>query len=170
VFTTQTVPAGTEDATALTRLNAVILDALGLARGVAHTEFIRGGDGRWHFLETSARVGGAFIVDVVEAATGINLWHEWARVEVAGERGTYAVPAADERVAGLVLSLAKQEHPDLSAYDAPEIVRRLDMPHHAGLIVASPSDARVTDLVTEYASRFTRDFYAFAPAPDSPTH
>ncbi len=170
VFTTQTVPAGTVDAAALTRLNAAILGALGLARGVAHTEFIHGGDGRWYFLETSARVGGAFIVDVVEAATGINLWHEWARVEVAGEHGSYAPPQAAERIAGLVLSLAKQEHPDLSAYDAPEVVRRLDMPHHAGLIVASPSSARVTELIGEYADRFTRDFYAFAPAPDSPAH
>ena len=170
VFTTRTVTPGTADAAALTQLNADILGALGLARGVAHTEFIRGGDGRWYFLETSARVGGAFIVDVVEAATGINLWHEWARVEVAGEHGAYAVPEAAQHVAGLVLSLAKQEHPDLSAYEAPEIVHRIDLPHHAGLIVSSPSSERVTDLITEYADRFTRDFYAFAPAPDSPTH
>ena len=47
-----------------------------------------------YFLETSARVGGAHIVDVVEAATGINLWREWARVEIAGEDGTYDPPVA----------------------------------------------------------------------------
>ena len=44
-------------------------------------------DGDWYFLETSARVGGAYIVDVVEAATGVNLWREWARIEIAGEDG-----------------------------------------------------------------------------------
>lgn len=170
VFTTMTVPDTAPEAVALTRLNAEVLDALGLARGVAHTEFIHSADGRWYFLETSARVGGAFIVDVVEAATGINLWHEWARVEVAGEAGGYDVPATTGRLAGLVLSLARQEHPDLSAYDDPEIVRRIDMPHHAGLIVASESAARVDALVTGYGRRFRDDFYAFAPAPEKPTH
>lgn len=170
VFTTQTVPPQAPEAVALTRLNAEVLGALGLARGVAHTEFIHSIDGRWFFLETSARVGGAFIVEVVEAASGLNLWREWARVEVAGEAGGYAVPTPAGRVAGLVLSLAKQEHPDLSAYDAPEIVHRVSMPHHAGLIVASESAARVEALVADYSARFRDDFYAFAPAPAKPTH
>ena len=40
-------------------------------------------DGELYFLETSARVGGAYIVDVVEAATGLNLWREWAKIEIA---------------------------------------------------------------------------------------
>lgn len=170
VFTTQTVPPGAPEAVALTRLSAGVLGAFGLARGVAHTEFIHSADGRWYFLETSARVGGAFIVDVVEAASGINLWREWARVEVAGEAGGYDVPVPTGRLAGLVLSLARQEHPDLSAYDAPEIVQRVTMSHHAGLVVASDSAARVDALVAEYSRRFREDFYAFAPAPDKPTH
>ena len=171
VFTTATVPPDEPAARALGALNARVLEAFGLARGVAHTEFIHSAsDGRWHFLETSARVGGAFIVDVVEAASGVNLWHEWARVEVAGEGGAYTPPEPPARNAGLVLSLARQEHPDLSAYDAPEIVRRLDKPHHAGLIVASSSADRVQALIEEYAARFRHDFYAFAPAPASPSH
>ncbi len=37
-----------------------------------------------YFLETSARVGGAHIAELVEAATGLNLWGEWAKVEIAG--------------------------------------------------------------------------------------
>ena len=49
-------------------------------------------DGAQYFLETSARVGGAFIVDVVEAATGINLWREWAKIEIAGEHGVVQAP------------------------------------------------------------------------------
>ncbi len=47
-------------------INREVLSTLGLVRGVTHTEFIRSAeDGRWYFLETSARVGGAYIVDVV---------------------------------------------------------------------------------------------------------
>ncbi len=42
---------------------------------------------RFYFLEAAARVGGAFIADLVQSATGLNLWREWARLEVANLRG-----------------------------------------------------------------------------------
>ena len=99
----------------LREINAKVLKAFGLEQGVSHTEFIRGDDDQWYFLETSARVGGAFIVDVIEAATGVNLWREWAKVEIAGEKGPYDPPPLNKLQAGIVLSLARQEHPDTSA-------------------------------------------------------
>ena len=89
IFVTRTLRADDPSAVALEQLNARVMQSFGLLRGVSHTEFIRARDGSWHFLETSARVGGAYIVDVVEAATGVNLWREWARLEIAGEQGTY---------------------------------------------------------------------------------
>jgi biotin carboxylase len=139
-------------------------------RGVTHTEFIRGHeDGRWYFLETSARVGGAFIVDVVEAACGLNLWREWAHVEIAGEDHTYHLPNARTDYAGLVLTLAREPNPDLSAYDAPEIVTRIQKFHHAGLIVASPESHRIDELLASYGERFQHEFMAYQPAPETPT-
>ena len=138
----------------------------GLLRGVSHTEFIRASDGTLYFLETSARVGGAFIVDVVEAATGVNLWREWAKIEIAGERGPYAVNVERTRAAGIVLSLARQEHPDMGAYDDAEIVRRIRKAHHAGLIVASENERRVRELLDSYVTRFYQDFHASAPPPE----
>ena len=87
VFITRT-PAATAPTKhePLAALNAEVLATFGMVRGVTHTEFIRAHeDGRWYFLETSARVGGAFIVDVIEAASGLNLWREWAHIEIAGE-------------------------------------------------------------------------------------
>jgi biotin carboxylase len=171
IFTTSTVERASEDAQVLDVLNRRLLETLGLLRGVTHTEFIRAhADGRCYFLETASRVGGAFIVDVVAAATGINLWQEWAKVEVAGEHGQYEVPSHRDDYAGLVLSLARQEHPDTSAYDAAEIVQRIDMPHHAGLVLRSSDAARVQELLESYASRFLEDFYASAPAPDTAAH
>ena len=143
-----------------------MLTTLGLVRGVAHTEFIRSAeDGRWYFLETSARVGGAYIVDVVEAATGINLWREWAKIEIAGEDGRYEPPRAKAQYAGIVLSLARQEWPDMSGYVDPEIVLRVNKRHHAGLIVASPDSERVRELVESYPARFYSEFHASAPPP-----
>jgi len=168
IFVTRTLATDDEKAIALAELNARVLKSFGLVRGVSHTEFIRARDGSWHFLETSARVGGAFIVDVVEAATGVNLWREWARIEIAGEDGTYeALPRRDLH-GGIILSLARQETPDLSAYTDPEIVIRIRKSHHAGLVLASSDSQRVLQLLRGYTDRFFADFHASAPPPDRP--
>jgi biotin carboxylase len=166
LFATGTLEAGSSDERSLTALNAAVAEALGMVRGVLHTEFIRSAaDGRFYFLETAARVGGAFIVEMVEAATDVNLWREWARLEVAHARGErYDPPRSRRGYAGLVISLARQEWPDTSAYDDPEIVWRLRKRHHVGVIVASPSRSRVSELVPAYMRRFRDDFYATLPA------
>ena len=169
IFVTRTLGADHPLAEALKRANARVLESFGLVRGVSHTEFIRGRDGQFYFLETSARVGGAFIVDVVEAATGVNLWREWAKIEIAGEYGVYPPPQAQSGTAGIVLSLARQRDPDLSAYDDPDIVRRIRKPHHAGLIVASDDESRVRALLDTYVERFYTDFHATAPPPERAT-
>jgi biotin carboxylase len=169
VFITRRLEPDSDDARALLRINQQVLARLGLQRGVSHTEFIRGEDGAWFFLETSARVGGAFIVDVIEAATGVNLWREWARLEIAGEDGRYEAPRPGSGSAGIVLTLARQQEPDLTAFADPEIVRRLKKPYHAGLIVASQDARRVESLLDDYAKRFHADFFASAPAPERPT-
>jgi biotin carboxylase len=169
VFLTRTVSRRSEDAQALEALNRELVGALGLVRGVTHTEFIKGGDGRFYFLETAARVGGANIAETVEAATGINLWREWARIEVAGERGSYRMPPHREDYAGICISLARQEWPDTSPYDDPEIVFRLRKRHHVGLLVASPDPERVEQLLQSYVRRFLEDFSATLPASERAT-
>ena len=168
VFTTRLMERGSVEAAALLELNARLLRSLGLVRGVSHSEYIRGQDGRLVFLETSARVGGAHIAELVEAATGINMWAEWAKIEIAGGRTPYAVPPMRTDYAGLLVSLARQEWPDLTAFDDPEVVWRLRKPHHAGLIVRSPALARVDELLASYAERFREDFVAALPARETP--
>ncbi|MPY91039.1 MAG: ATP-grasp domain-containing protein [Luteitalea sp.] len=170
IFVTSTMRWDDDLTEALLRENERLMATLGMVRGVTHTEFIRGNnDGELYFLETSARVGGAFIVEVVEAATGVNLWREWARLEEAGEEGQYEAPPFQRRYAGIVLSLARQATPDTSAYDDAEIVARVRKPHHAGLIVASADRDRVATLLDDYTRRFSDDFYASAPLPDKPS-
>ena len=164
IFVTRTLSFGDPAVAPLRDLNARVLSSFGLIRGASHTEFIRGVDS-WYFLETSTRVGGAYIVDVVEAASGVNLWQEWAKVEIAGASGTYEPPPTRDLHAGIVLSLARQPNPDMSAYTDPEIVTRVRKSHHAGLIVASPDPARVDHLLDEYTRRFAVDFHAIAPPP-----
>jgi biotin carboxylase len=169
IFVTRTLSADDPQALALQETNATVLDEFGLRRGVSHTEFILAHDGQVHFLETSARAGGAFIVDVVEAATGVNLWREWARIEIAGEHGSYTPPLPRTRSAGIILSLARQEQPDLTGYTDPEIVKRIRKSHHAGLIVASPDPQRTQQLLDSYVPRFYQDFHATAPPPERAT-
>ena len=168
VFTTRLLDRDTAEATNLLALNTRLLTTLGLVRGVSHSEYIRGADGRLVFLETSARVGGAHIADLLEAATGINMWAEWAKIEVAGGYAPYAVPPMRQDYGGLIVSLARQEAPDLSAYDDPEVVWRLEKPNHAGLVVRSPSAARVDELLARYTDRFKHDFVATLPAALTP--
>lgn len=170
VFTTRTVERGSEEERALLAANRETLAAMGLVRGASHTEFIKAHeDGEIYFLETSARVGGANIVELVEAATGVNLWAEWAKIECATPLGGYRPPTPRTDSAGLLISLAKQERPDTSAYCDPEIVWRMDKANHVGLIVKSESHARVGALLEGYVERFYDDFFAKHPVPDRPT-
>lgn len=170
LFTSRTLPRDTKETLELQSLHRELLRALSFRRGVTHTEFIKGhGDGRLYFLETAARVGGAYLVEMVQAATGINLWVEWAKIEIAGGDKAYTVPTPREEYAGIIISLARQEYPDTAAYNDPEIVWRLNERHHAGLIVASPDPEQVQSLLNAYAPRFMQDFFARQPAPDKPT-
>ena len=168
VFTTRLLDREADEAMALIDLNRRLLASLGLVRGVSHSEYIRGRDGRLVFLETSARVGGAHIADLIEAATGMNLWAEWAKVEIAGGKAPYAVPPLASDFAGLLVCLARQDAPDLSGYADPEVVWRLQKPYHAGLIVKSPIEERIDQLLASYTERFRRDYVAALPAAQTP--
>jgi len=165
VFVTTTVEHGSDEERELLELNRRLLREFGMVRGATHAEFIRSHeDGSFHFLEVAARVGGAHIDLLVEAATGVNLWEEWARVEIADIRGeAYEVPDPRRHAAGLMVCLATEAYPDLSNYDDQEVVWRLDKKQHAGLIVASESSTRVGDLIGVYTRRFASEFLAVAP-------
>jgi biotin carboxylase len=167
VFTTSTVLRGSTDEQALLAVNAEVLKSKGLVRGVSHTEFIKGrDDGRFYFLETAARVGGANIVELIEAGNGLNLWAEWAKIEITRGESDYQLPPLRQDYAGLIVSLARQECPDTSRYNDKEIVWRMNKRYHAGLIVMSPDPSRVAHLLEEYTNRFYSDFFATQPLPE----
>jgi biotin carboxylase len=162
-YISRTVARRSEDEKTLFAVNRKLVKSMSIERGATHAEFIKSDeDGRFYFLEIAARVGGAYIADVLEAASGLNLWREWAGMEVDGTSAAKLKPVRNE-YAGIVLSLSRQECPDTSAYDAPEIVYRVKKRHHAGLIVRSPKLERVEELVTDYARRFVDDFVAVVP-------
>jgi biotin carboxylase len=169
VFMTRSLDRESEESKTLVALNKQVLKAMGLVRGATHSEYIKShSDGQYYFLENAARVGGANIAECVEYASGVNLWREWARIEIANWRGEkYQLPQTHEGYAGIINCLAHQERPDLSGYNDPEVVWRLNKKYHAGLIVASPDAERVESLLNNYAERFAHDFLAVMPPKQS---
>jgi biotin carboxylase len=166
------VKYGSQEQRALLKLNKTLLKGFGFEQGVTHAEFIRradseGASDRYVFLEVAARVGGAYTADTIAAATGINLWREWAKIELATPERPYILPPIRKEYGGIALSLARQENPNTASYDDPEIVYRVCKPWHVGLIVRSPHHGRVVNLLTEYARRFGQDFTAVAPAEET---
>jgi len=168
-YISRTLERGSADEKTLLAINKKLVRALGLERGATHAEFIKSDmDGKFYFLEIAARVGGAYISDVLEAASGINLWREWARLEIADGKAPSKITPLRKEYAGIILSLAKQEYPDTSAYTDDEIIYRVKKLHHAGLIVRAPRLERVNQLLDDYGRRFVEDFVAVAPPPERP--
>lgn len=169
IFRSHTVAFDLADDQALRQMNERVMQAFGMRHGATHTEFIKAKDtGAYFFLETSSRVGGANLAEMVEASSQINLWAEWARIEDAVLKShAYELPDVQDRYAGIVVSLSRFEHPDTSSFTDPEIVWRMEKPWHIGFIVAADTRERVLELLDHYTQRIAADFHASAPAPES---
>lgn len=168
IFRTANIPYNSEDDKAVKKINEEVIKGFGLKHGAAHSEYIKcKEDGRFYFLETSSRVGGAHIAEMVEAASGINLWAEWAAIESALVRNIdYKLPKVKKEYAGIVLTLSKYENPDLSAFNDEEVWFRVPLEFHAGLVVQSDNQPKVLELLDNYADRLLRDFAAVAAQPE----
>ena len=168
IFRSANLSYGSDDDKKIKKVNETIMKAFGLKNGASHTEFIKSRDnGEIYFLETASRVGGAHLAEMVEAATNINLWAEWARIEDAMVKGNkYQLPKVAKNYAGIVLTLSKYQYPDLSNFDDPEVCFRVPLEYHAGLIVKSIKQERVMELLNQYAERFATELSATAEAPE----
>jgi hypothetical protein len=121
-------------------------------------------------LETSARVGGANIVELVEASSGINLWAEWAKIENVRKGEQYKLPKIKNEYSGILISLAKQEYPNTDAYNEKEVWWRMHKKWHAGLIIKSKNKAKIDELLELYGKRFYTDFFTSQPLPANATN
>ncbi|RIW12730.1 ATP-grasp domain-containing protein [Algoriphagus lacus] len=168
IFRSANLKYGSDDDKAIRKVNEAIMKAFGLKNGASHTEFIKSKeDGHIYFLETASRVGGAHLAEMVESATNVNLWAEWAKIEDAVvKEKKYELPKVEKNYAGIVLTLSKYEHPDLSSFDDEEVCFRVPLEYHAGLIVKSPKQERVMELLDKYADRFAKELSTTAEAPE----
>jgi len=168
IFRSQTLAMTDPDQKALTALNKKVLKAFGMEYSASHTEFIKSNEtGEYFFLETSSRVGGAHLAEMVEAASGVNLWKEWARIENAMAKDeVYTAPKDKKKHAGIVVSLSRYEHPDMSVFNDPEVIWKISKPWHVGMIIATDKYDDVRMKLDAYTERIARDFHASAPAPE----
>ena len=167
VFTTFTVPYKSKERKELEKLNQQLLKGFEYEQGVAHAEFLQSSEtGEFFLLEVAARVGGAYIANVLDQASGFNLWREWAHLETASKQKPYKAPKLRKDYAGIVLCLAKEDQPDTSHYTDEEIVYRVTKAKHVGLIFYSKKKERLSELLQTYTERITNDFLATAPAKE----
>lgn len=167
VFTSCTVQRGSATEKALLDVHARMVNALGLDRGVTHAEFIEDAQGRFVFVETACRVGGAHLSDLIEKTSGVNLWREWARLTALAPDERYTLPPVRAEHGGLLLCLARQKQPDYSGYADPEVRMRIEHDHHAGLVVATGTAARAEEMIAGYVKRFESEFLAVLPAVET---
>lgn len=164
VFTTRTVEYGSDDHHALEEINRNLIKGLKLRRGATHAEFIKSAaSGEFYFLEIAARVGGAFIAETLEAASGINIWAEWAKIEIGRGETPYVLPETRQEYGGVALCLAKEEWPDTAQFSDSEIFYRVKKRFHVGFVVRSTDSARVDTLIADYRGRLERDYCAVVP-------
>ena len=167
VFTTSILPHKSKEKIELEALNKALLKGFEYRRGVAHAEFLQSSEtGEFYLLEVAARVGGAYIADVLEQASGFNLWREWARLEMTDAANPYKAPKIRKDYAGIALALANEDEPDTSHYTDREIARRVSKPKHVGLIFHSQKHERIGELLEIYTERITADFLAVAPVKE----
>ena len=173
IFRSVTLEHNSEDDAALKKMNEDVMRSFGMKSSASHTEMIKCyEDGKFYFLETASRVGGANLAEMIEFSSGINLWREWAKIEtIVAVGGTYELPMVEDFYSGIVISLSSHENPDYTPFNDPEIVWKMDEEYHIGLIVRSKDRAKVLELMEKYASMI-RDlgYHASAPAPDKPVH
>lgn len=169
VSTSYTIDYDSAERKKLLKANEKVLKSFGFEKGVTHAEFIKSSqNGEFYFLEIGSRVGGAYTAEAFEASTGLNIWREWAKIEMSDSEKTYIPKAERSEYSGIAVSLAKQKNPDTSAYIDSEIFFRAKKEHHVGIVLRSVEIKRIQELLAEYIIRFSKDFLAIAPQPDRP--
>ncbi len=171
VFRTKTLGRYSDEFRELEKANAKVLSNFGLMNGATHTEFIRSREnGKYYFLETSSRVGGAHIPDLVEASSSINIWREWAKIEDALLRGKdYQVSKPTGYYAGLIIALIKDQQPDYNAFECEEAVKFLPIDYHTGIVYKSKDADVIQEKLDKAAEKIQAEMLNILPPKDKPT-
>ncbi len=172
IFRSITLTPQSTEAKALLKVTTKLMVTFGMQNSASHSEFLKNkADGKFYLIETSSRVGGAHLADMVEASTGVNLWREWARMESAViNKIPYLVSPSGFRHAGIVITLSKYKDTDSSFLNHPSIVWRLDKEHHVGFIAVTDTRDELLQVVNHYTEIIQRDYSATVPIRNKAQH
>lgn len=170
VFRTKTLGRYSDEFKALDEVNAKVLSSFGLIYGATHTEFIRSREnGKYYFLETSSRVGGAHIPDLVEASSNINIWREWAKIEDALLKGKkYEVAKPTGYYSGLIIALIKDKEPDYNEFECEEVVKFIPIDYHVGIVYKSSDATIVQERLDRAAEKIHAEMLNILPPKGKP--
>jgi hypothetical protein len=171
IYTSFTLPEGSDDEKALLALNERLIPTLGLKRGSCHAEFIKSASGEFHFLEAGARVGGVHIAELVECTRGINPWAGWAELEVAHLRGEkWKMPTGFRKQGALINTLARTESVDYKSLGLEGIAYEVKEKYHAGLVVVADTHEEMCARRDAVVRKFASEINAVLPAPAKANH
>lgn len=171
IFRTKTLAEDSEDFKGLAEINQQVLSKFGIVHGATHSEFIKSNeDGKFYFLETSSRVGGAHIPDMVEASTKVNLWREWVKIETdVLNKNKYNLTYERNNFAGLIIALAKDKYPDITDFQREELVKSLNLEHHISLLYKSDSADKINEALDDAAEKIYAHHLSILPPQAKPT-
>ena len=170
VFRTKTLGYSSQEFLELEKVNAQVLSSFGLVNGATHTEFIHSHeDGKWYFLETSSRVGGAHIPDLVEAATAVNIWREWAQIEDALLKDSnYQSPQFSKNYAGLSVALIKNKEANYKEFECESAIKFITLDYHVGIVYQSESPTIIQNCLDHAAEKISSEYLQIIPPTDKP--
>ncbi len=161
LFQTRTLPKNSKVNKKLGSLTHDVMKAFGMKYSASHTEFIEDANGNFLLLETSSRVGGAYISDMLHHATGVDLWAEWAKLEAAQLSGEqYKAPKDIGKAGAVTIRAVAEENPDLRRFKEEEesVVALISKPYHAGLVFNAEKESTLESVQKEIASRLFEQF------------
>lgn len=168
IFRTVTLTPRDSLLKAAMKINEQLVQSFGLKYSVSHAEFIYNEkDKQFYFVEIACRVGGAHISDMVFAASHINLWEEWARIEDHSLKDlSYKLPKIKRLQAGLIISLSKSKKPDYSALDTDGLAWTLQKDYHIGMIYVDPNADTVLKKIETATEVIKSNYYTTMPQSD----
>lgn len=172
IFRSMTLNPNSPEAKALLKVTSQLMVTFGMQNSASHSEFLKNkADGKFYLIETSSRVGGAHLAEMIEASTGVNLWREWGLMESAVvNKIPYQASPSIFKPAAIVITLSKHRDTDSSFLNHPSIVWRLNKEHHVGFIAVADTEEDLLQVVNHYTEIIQRDYSTSVPIGNKSQH
>jgi argininosuccinate lyase len=151
-------PLGEDERTRIVAAATACIEALGIRRGLLHTEVILDDTGTAHIVETHLRGGGDMILDLVRSATGLDLAELFVLDLI---EGLEHIPAATERGYASSQFVFPVEFGVIAGWDGVEAARLMP-----GVDAVTTLLNQGDHLVPQVNSSYGRSVGAMAHAPD----